>query len=71
MALKSLRDHNHDRMAAWEMLHKKQYNGIACPKCEKELYDEQGVGGGSVTYTSKPPQVAIRCACGYHGFRLA
>ena len=32
-------------------------NGIACPKCGKELFDEVGV----MMLASTPPQVAVVC----------
>lgn len=43
-------------------------NGIACPKCGKELWDSSP----NVTLTSSPPQKNVHCpACGYHGYRIA
>ena len=43
-------------------------DGIACPKCGKELLDSSP----SITLTSHPPQKNIHCdACGYRGFRIA
>lgn len=31
-------------------------NGLECPKCKKELYDDQ-----SITLTSNPPQTPVLC----------
>jgi len=43
-------------------------NGIACPKCGKELLDSNH----SMTLTSNPPQKNVHCAaCGYAGYRVA
>lgn len=43
-----------------------QPNGIACPKCGKELVD---CDRGEIL-TSYPPQYAIRClACPWRGYR--
>lgn len=45
-----------------------QPNGIACPKCGKELIDSNP----KVTLTSNPPQKNVDCPwCGYRGHRIA
>ena len=43
-------------------------NGIACPKCGKELYDS----APGIRLASNPPQMKVSClACGYRGYRVA
>lgn len=43
-------------------------NGIACPKCGKELYDS----APAMLLASNPPKKSVHCgACGYRGMRLA
>ena len=43
-------------------------NGIACPKCGKELWDSSP----SITLTSNPPKKNVHCpACGFKGYRIA
>lgn len=43
-------------------------NGIACPKCGKELTDINPL----VLLLSHPPQKDVYCInCGYKGFRIA
>jgi len=40
--LKTLAEHDKERQAAWDELERLGYphpNGIACPKCGKELWD--------------------------------
>lgn len=65
MALISLEEHNSLVHNQYSMFGKPRKNGIACPKCGKELWDSEP----NVTYTSYPPQVKINCECGYTGFR--
>ena len=67
--MKTLDEFNAERRKEYyenvELLNK---NGIACPKCWKELLD----GSPAVILTSHPPQKNIHCnACGYKGFRIA
>lgn len=40
-------------------------NGIACPKCGKELFDSTP----HIMFSSYPPQYAVHCSCGYFGYR--
>jgi len=42
------------------------WNGIACPKCGKEMYDVNP----NVVLTMDPPMVNVGCSCGYHGTRF-
>lgn len=41
-------------------------NGIACPKCGKELFDSNPFE----TLMSDPPQKRVHCGCGYGGNRV-
>lgn len=51
-----------------EQISKPQKNGIACPKCHKELTDTCP----DVLLASNPPQKYVHCdACGFHGYRFA
>jgi hypothetical protein len=68
MALQSLDDYNKDRLDAFKLTEKPHPNGIACPKCGKELLDSNS----SVCLTSWPPQYSTHCpACGYTGTRFS
>ncbi len=50
------------------LLNSPKPNGIACPKCGKELLDLTP----NMILTSMPPQKTIICRkCGYKGTRLA
>jgi hypothetical protein len=67
MALQSLDDYNKDRLDAFKLTEKPHPNGIACPKCGKELLDSNP----SFCLTSWPPQYSTHCpACGYTGTRF-
>jgi len=69
--LKTLDKHNDERWQehhTLEKLNQPHPNGIACPKCGKELWDSCP----SKTLTSYPAQKNINCPnCGYVGYRLA
>lgn len=70
--LKSLEEFNDERRALHRVmsdnLSPARPNGIACPKCGKELMDSDP----SITLTSCPPQKNIHCkGCGYKGYRVA
>lgn len=70
--LKSLEEHNGMRADVHYTLNSQTPipNGIACPKCGKELFDTQP----NVTLTSNPPQKNIGCLndkCDYTGYRIA
>ena len=39
----------------------KQYNGLQCPVCKQEMFDERP----GVLMNSLPPQKFIACDCGY------
>lgn len=69
--LKSLSEHNASSWAIYSIdYNKPARNGIACPKCGKELYDSSPM----VTLTSNPPQKNVACmseTCGYVGYRIA
>lgn len=40
-------------------------NGLACPKCGKELYDSDGM-----VLCSNPPKTRVHCECGFMGYKL-
>lgn len=62
----SLEEHNRRCMERSEEVPKVRPNGIACPKCEKELVDSAPM----FTLTSSPPQKAVACpSCGFTGYR--
>lgn len=64
----SLADHNGSKWTASRVSNDPQPNGIACPKCSKELVDSRP----NVTLTSYPAQKNVHCpACGYVGYRVA
>lgn len=69
--LKTLEQHNAERSKVYrdfQAAQKTHPNGIACPKCNKELWDSCP----TVTLSSNPPQKNIHCpACGFIGFRLS
>lgn len=69
--MKSLEEFNEEQRKRHEEAdesNKPHPNGIACPKCGKELWDSNP----SMTLTSNPPQKNVHCpACGYHGYRVA
>ena len=69
--MKTLDEHNNERREAYDALRKKQEphaNGIACPKCDEELWDSSPM----MTLTSSPPKKDVHCLkCGYRGYRLA
>lgn len=68
--LKSLDEHNSTSWAkSAHNLHSPVPNGLACPKCKKELMDSNPM----VTLTSWPAQKNIHCInedCDYVGFRF-
>jgi len=61
--MKSLEEHNR------EIKNKRNFskkNGIACPKCGKELFDTDPL----ITLMSSPPQKDVHCNyCDYKGTR--
>ena len=69
--MKTLKEHNAERMMAHRALlqdGQPQPNGIACPKCGKELWDTHPMR----TLASYPPQKNVYCpACGHHDYRFA
>jgi hypothetical protein len=69
--LRSLREWNEER----DKLHRElndpspRRNGLACPKCGKEMLDAEPL----VTLASYPPQKLVRCSdwmCDYFGYRV-
>ena len=69
--LKTLNDFNAKKWEEYEVIRESQQphpNGIACPKCGKELWD----GNPMTTLPSDPPKKNIDCPeCGYRGYRWA
>lgn len=64
----TLDEFNKGRADLYEHLDKSKLNGIACPKCGKELVDSCP----SITLTSNPPKKHVRCPeCKYNGYRIA
>jgi DNA-directed RNA polymerase subunit RPC12/RpoP len=70
MALKSLSEHNQNRLVghqAADDLMEPHPNGIACPKCSQEMWDSSP---GLVLY-SIPPRKDVHCpACGHRSTAL-
>ena len=65
MPLQSLDDHNKQRQI--ELPKYPRPNGIACPKCGKEMHDLN-----ANVLTSIPPKKAVSCLeCGHNDFALA
>lgn len=63
----SLEEYNAARRANYSSLVPPSKNGIACPKCGKELVDSEP----HITLTSNPPQTRIACeSCDYSGYRV-
>lgn len=69
MALKSLDEFNRERQEMWKALtDSSRPNGIACPKCGKELRDTFPFE----KLASCPASKRVHCpACNYSGTRLA
>lgn len=70
--MKSLDEFNAEKRKLYEehdtYFSRPRRNGIACPKCGKELWDSQP----NMTLSSNPPQKNVAClACDYVGFRVA
>lgn len=65
----SLKDHNSQRLAIARVGKRgPRPNGIACPKCNSELFDSYP----DVTLTSRPPKKDVHCeACGFRDYRYA
>jgi hypothetical protein len=69
MPLKSLNEWNEERRTGHARVGTPgpRHNGIACPKCGKELFDSDP----TTTLASSPPQKNVHCECGFVGYRLA
>lgn len=65
-AMKTLEQHQREAIAAMPQQITERPNGIACPKCGAELWDDC-----TRVLTSNPPQTPIFCKkCGYAGSRF-
>jgi hypothetical protein len=65
--LKSLQDHNNSKSSTFVYQNGAVPNGIACPECGDELWDDNP----NICLPSNPPQFRIHCrSCGYTGTRL-
>lgn len=68
--MKTLEQHNKERMEVHENARRAgepHPNGIACPKCGKELWDSKPL----MTLAACPPKKNIHCPeCGYSGYRI-
>ncbi len=69
MPLKTLEEHNIERERLYRFIYEyPQPNGIACPKCGKELMDSD-----ALSLTSMPPKRNIHCSssnCDFTGYRV-
>ncbi len=68
--LKNLQTHNKQAAIIQHKLNDSSpiLNGIACPKCGKELLDSNPM----ITLTSDPAQKNVHCSkCDYVGYRIA
>lgn len=65
--MKTLEEHNAERMQKYTLIGKPHANNIACPQCGAELLDSNP----GVTLASFPAQKEIHCdACGFRGYRI-
>lgn len=68
LTLKSLQQHDSERIRALTADKEPEPNGIACPECGAELVDPDPLS----TYTSYPAQMDVACLkCGWTGRRIA
>jgi hypothetical protein len=64
--LQSLEDYNKETKQIRSLyVDYPRLNGLACPKCGRELYDSNGM-----VLTSNPPQKQVHCNCGFVGYKL-
>lgn len=61
----TLEEHNEKMLNRFNCDNAPCPNGIACPKCGKELYDSAPMTS-LLTY---PPQKVVHCSCGFMGYR--
>ena len=66
-SLKTIEQHNSDALRVWNAANSgERPNGIACPKCGAELFDDT-----TRVLTSLPPQTPIFCKkCDYSSSRF-
>jgi hypothetical protein len=65
--MKTLDEYNEEALAIFTELNTyPQPNGIACPKCGKEMLDMD-----CMVLCSNPPKKNIGCECGYRDYRFA
>lgn len=64
--MKTLEEHNKEIISNFIEMNTKypRPNDIACPKCDKEMYDLD-----DTVLCSNPPQKNIGCVCGYRDYR--
>lgn len=68
MTLKTLDQHNAERLEAIRRTNEPHPNGIACPVCNAELWDSSPLD----LLVSNPPKKNVHCPnCEYRGYRLA
>lgn len=68
--MQSLEEFNRDRVEQVNALcgQAKKANGIACPKCGGELFDDDP----KMVFASSPPKKSVSCGnCNYSGYRVA
>lgn len=64
--MKTLEEHNREAIARFSQQVYEARNGIKCPKCGEELFDDL-----TRVLTSNPPQTPVFCKkCGYTGSRF-
>jgi hypothetical protein len=64
--MKTLEEHNREAIARFPQQVYEARNGIKCPKCSEELFDDL-----TRVLTSNPPQTPVFCKkCGYTGSRF-
>lgn len=65
--MKTLDEFNKERLDLYRDKSNPTPNGIACPKCNNELYDSNP----QFILTSYPPRKNVHCEkCAFHGTRL-
>ena len=66
--MRTLEEFNMERTVLHDDLNsnKPKKNGISCPKCGLELWDNSPM----YVYASCPPQLDVSCSCGYSGYRV-
>lgn len=67
--LHSLKEYNKEKANIYKNINDPRLNGIACPECGNELYDDKP----NETLTTLPPKKSVKCFntdCDYKGYRI-